>query len=112
MKNLIWLLLTAAFCASAHAAAGIANISKLQYGDNWAFTREEVQLICRPGNALYVINPGTLMQYPLNDVARTQVRQGKVNAQSLDIILLDDPRRPGQKKSLQPFVSRAQQLCK
>ncbi|MFP1738259.1 YebY family protein [Lonsdalea quercina] len=111
MKKLIGFLLTASFCSSALATAGIANVSKLQFGDSWAFTREEVQLICRPGHALYVINPSTLMQYPLNDVAWTQVRQGRVNAQPLDIILLDDPKQPGQKKSLQPFVTRAEQLC-
>lgn len=111
MKKLIWLLLTTSFCSSALAATGITNISKLQYGDSWAFTREEVQLICRRGNALYVINPSTLMQYPLNGVAWAQVRQGEVNAQPLDIILLDDPKHPGQKKSLLPFVDRAEQLC-
>lgn len=112
MKKLIWLLLTTSFCSPALAATGIANISKLQYGDSWAFTREEVQLICRSDNALYVINPSTLMQYPLNGVAWDQVQQGEVNAQPLNLILLDDPNNPGQKKSIEPYLTRAEQLCK
>ena len=46
------------------------TVSRFEVGkDKWAFNREEVMLTCRPGNALYVINPSTLVQYPLNDIA-------------------------------------------
>ncbi|GAB7270498.1 YebY family protein [Dickeya ananatis] len=89
----------------------MANLSKLEYGANWAFNREEVQLICRADHATYVINPSTLVQYPLNDIAREQVSTGKVNASPLETILLDDPKNSGQKMSLQPFIDRAQRLC-
>lgn len=54
-------------------------------------------LTCRPGNALYVINPSTLVQYPLNDVARQQVESGKVTAKPIEIIQIDDPAKPGEK---------------
>lgn len=54
-------------------------------------------LTCRPGNALYVINPSTLVQYPLNDVARQQVESGKVTAKPIEIIQNDDPAKPGEK---------------
>ncbi len=34
-------------------------------------------LTCRPGKALYAINPSTLVQYPLNDVAQQQLPAAK-----------------------------------
>ncbi len=54
--------------------------------ESWAFNREEVMLTCRPGNALYAINPSTLVQYPLNDVAEQQVKAGKTTAQPISVI--------------------------
>lgn len=68
-------------------------------------------LTCRPGHALYAINPSTLVQYPLNDVAQAQVKSGKTTAQPITIIQIDDPARPGEKMSLEPFIARAQKLC-
>lgn len=111
MKKLTLSLILVSMSVNAFAAAKLANISRLQYGDKWAFTREEVQLICRPGKALYALNTATLMQYPLNDAAIAQMKAGRVNAQPIDAIWLDDPNNPGQKKSLQPFVELAEQLC-
>lgn len=111
MKKLILTLILVSASANALAAAKLANISRLQYGERWAFTREEVQLICRPGRALFALHTGTLMQYPLNDAAAAQMKAGLVKAQPIDAIWLDDPNNPGQKKSLQPFVQLAEQLC-
>lgn len=93
------------------AADKLVNISKLEYGKQWAFTKEEVTLQCRKGGALFVLNNSTLMQYPLNDVAQQQVETGQQRAQPLTVILLDDSDHPGQKMSVEPFRQRAQQLC-
>lgn len=66
---LAFLLLTSS--AAALAAPQVITVSRFEVGkDKWAFNREEVMLTCRPGNALYVINPSTLVQYPLNDIAQ------------------------------------------
>lgn len=111
MNKIMPLFVGCLLSLSVQAAPQVANLSKLEYGPRWAFNREEVQLICRPGQAMYVINPSTLMQYPLNEIARAQVNSGKVSADVLETILLDDPANPGQKMSLQPFVERAQTLC-
>ncbi|MCG8710023.1 YebY family protein [Brenneria sp. 4F2] len=111
MKKLMLSLILISVSVNAFAVAKLANISRLQYGDRWAFTREEVQLICRPGNALYALHTATLMQYPLNEAATAQMKAGLVNAQPIDVIWLDDPDNPGHKKSLQPFIELAQQLC-
>lgn len=94
------------------AAPQIITVSRFEMGkDNWAFTREEVMLTCRPGNALFAINPSTLVQYPLNEIAEQQVKAGKTSGQPISVIQADDPQRPGQKKSLAPFIERAQKLC-
>ncbi|NKI74042.1 DUF2511 domain-containing protein [Dickeya sp. CFBP 2040] len=111
MKKVVPSLVIFMLSAPVLAAPQLANLSKLEYGSRWAFNREEVQLICCPDHAMYVINPSTLVQYPLNDVAREQVSSGRVNASALETILLDNPQNPGQKMSLQPFIDRAQSLC-
>ncbi|PHM69455.1 YebY family protein [Xenorhabdus kozodoii] len=110
MKRLFWALpfLLLSFQG---VAAPIKTVSKLQFGKQWAFTREEVMLDCRSDGALFVINPSTLMQYPLNDQARQLMKFNQVNASSLDTILLNDPEHPNQKMSIEPFQKAALALC-
>jgi hypothetical protein len=111
MKKKLMLLLLS-FSTVATAAPTVITVSRFEIGkDNWAFNREEVMLTCRPGHALYAINPSTLVQYPLNDVAEQEVKSGKTTAQPIAIIQVDDPSRPGEKKSLEPFITRAEKLC-
>lgn len=94
------------------ATPQVITVSRFEVGkDKWAFNREEVMLTCRPGNALYVINPSTLVQYPLNDIAQKEVASGKTNAQPISVIQIDDPNNPGEKMSLAPFIERAEKLC-
>lgn len=112
MKNTLIAFLLFTACGSALAAPQIVTVSRFEMGkDKWAFTREEVMLVCRPGGALFVINPATLVQYPLNDAAQTLTDSGKTSGQAISVIQADDPARPGQKKSLAPFIERAQTLC-
>lgn len=107
---LAFLLLTSS--AAALAAPQVITVSRFEVGkESWAFNREEVMLTCRPGNALFAINPSTLVQYPLNDIAEQQMKDGKTNAQPISVIQIDDPQQPGQKMSLAPFIERAQKLC-
>lgn len=51
--------------AGAAQAAPLKTISKFEFGEKWPFTREEVMINCRDGNALWVINPSTLMSLSL-----------------------------------------------
>ena len=107
---LAFLLLTSS--AAALAAPQVITVSRFEVGkDKWAFNREEVMLTCRPGHALYAINPSTLVQYPLNETAEQQVASGKSSGQPISIIQIDDPANPGQKMSLAPFIERADKLC-
>ena len=111
MKKMIFSLLLLSVSGTA-LAAQVITVSRFEVGkDKWAFNREEVMLTCRAGNALYVINPSTLVQYPLNDIAEEQVKAGKTQAQPLSIIQVDDPKQPGVKMSLAPFIERAEKLC-
>ena len=112
MKKTVLSLILLACTGSAFAAPQVITVSRFEVGkDKWAFNREEVMLTCRPGNALFAINPSTLVQYPLNDIAEQQMKDGKTNAQPISVIQIDDPQRPGQKMSLAPFIERAQKLC-
>ncbi|NDL62539.1 YebY family protein [Acerihabitans arboris] len=111
MKTRSMLLLLLAFAAQAASAAQIITVSKFQFGKQWAFTKEEVQLLCRPDGSLFALNMSTLMQYPLNQQATHAMTSGQVNATSIDGILLDDPDNPGEKMSIAPFAERAGQLC-
>ena len=98
---LAFLLLTSS--AAALAAPQVITVSRFEVGkDKWAFNREE---------ALYVINPSTLVQYPLNDIAQKEVASGKTKAQPISVIQIDDPNNPGEKMSLAPFIERAEKLC-
>ena len=112
MKKMMLSLLLLTNCGVALAAPQVITVSRFEVGkDKWAFKREEVMLTCRSGNALYVINPSTLVQYPLNAAAQQEVASGKTNAQPVSVIQIDDPARPGEKMSLAPFIERAQKLC-
>ena len=112
MKKIVLTLLLLASSGAALAAPQIITVSRFEIGkDKWAFNREEVMLTCRPGHALYVINPSTLVQYPLNDVAEQEVKEGKTNAQPLSVIQIDDPKHQGVKMSLAPFITKAEKLC-
>ncbi|MFC0141894.1 YebY family protein [Erwinia mallotivora] len=111
MKKLASLIIALSFCSSAMAAE-IITVSRFEMGkDKWAFDREEVMLTCAKGGALLAINPSTLMQYPLNDTAEQMIKNGQMKGQPISVIQIDDPQRPGQKKSLAPFIERAQKLC-
>ncbi|WP_286933592.1 YebY family protein [Leclercia sp. UBA5958] len=112
MKKTVLTLLLLACSATAMAAPQVITVSRFEVGkDKWAFNREEVMLTCRPGQALYAINPSTLVQYPLNEVAQQQVKSGKSSGQPISVIQVDDLANPGQKMSLAPFIERASKLC-
>ncbi|NIY46877.1 YebY family protein [Cedecea colo] len=112
MKKSILTLLLLACGGAAFAAPQIITVSRFDMGkDKWAFNREEVMLSCRANHALFVINPSTLMQYPLNEEAEQQVASGKTSGQPVSVIQIEDPNAPGKKMSLAPFIERAGKLC-
>lgn len=111
MKHFMLILAVLVTTTRVLAADQLVNITKFEYGERWAFTKEEVTLQCRKGDALFVLNNSTLMQYPLNDAALEQVKTGQQRAQPLTVLLLDDPSNPGEKMDVQLFRDRAAQLC-
>ncbi|WP_437616431.1 YebY family protein [Erwinia sp. V71] len=112
MKKLVCLLLAMGISSSALAASQIITVSRFEIGkEKWAFNREEVMLTCANNGALFAINPSTLVQYPLDDKASEMMNSKQVNAVPITIIQIDDPKNPGQKMSLAPFIERAKTLC-
>lgn len=112
MKKMLLTLVLLSCAGSSLAASQVITVSRFEMGkDKWAFNREEVMLSCRTGNALFVINPSTLMQYPINQAAEQQVLSGQTTGQPINTLLVDDPKNPGHKMSLTPFIERARALC-
>ncbi|MBP2167025.1 hypothetical protein J2125_000217 [Erwinia toletana] len=112
MKKLVCILLAMGISSSAFAASQIITVSRFEIGkEKWAFDREEVMLTCGKDHALFAINPSTLVQYPLNDKASELVKAGEAKGQPISVIQIDDPKNPGQKMSLAPYIERADKLC-
>jgi len=110
MKKLA--LMITALSISSSALAGIETVSRFEIGKNkWPFTREEMMLSCEKGNVLIAINDGTLVQYPLNDIAAQKMKSGEMKGMPIDKMLADDPANPGHKKSLEAIIARAEKLC-
>lgn len=110
MKSVLLGITLLATATGALAADKLVNITKLEYGKQWAFTKEEVTLQCRSGGALFVLNNSTLMQYPLNDAAEQQVKKGHQRA-AAGRDPAGRPCRTGEKMSMAPFIERAEKLC-
>lgn len=97
--------------AGAAQAAPLKTISKFEFGEKWPFTREEVMINCRDGNALWVINPSTLMSYPLNDVAAQQAKEQKIKVTDLSVITLKQTGDAEKGMDLTPIIEAAGALC-
>lgn len=102
------LLISVAFNAM---AAPITTVSKKQFGEDWPFTREEVMLECRTNGALIVINPATLVQYPLNDIAKGQMDRKEINAQAVDVLLKPIETEKTTEERVLPLKLAAEKLC-
>ena len=92
-------------------AAPLISVSKKQFGDKWPLKREEVMLECRSNGALIVINPATLMQYPLNDVAMSLMKTKQIKAQPIDVLLAPIETTLTTEERVLPLKLEAQKLC-
>ncbi|WP_419721512.1 YebY family protein [Pantoea vagans] len=111
LKKVIPAILLLSVCGQA-LAAQIITVSRFEIGkEKWPFNREEVMLTCEKEGAMFAINPSTLMQYPLNDIADQLFKNKQVKAQPISVIQAEDKAHPGQMMSLQPIVERTQALC-
>lgn len=112
MKNLIGILLAIGINCSVFAVPKIITVSRFDIGkDQWAFNREEVILTCIGDHALFVINPSTLMQYPLNNKASELMHSHQIKGQPINVIQITDMKKPERKMDLSPFIERANKLC-
>lgn len=110
MKRFIPVLLV--LLSTQSFATQVITVSRFEVGkDIWPFTREEVMLTCEKNGAQFVINPSTLMQYPLNAEAQHQVDSHMSQGTSIVVIQANDPQHPGEKMSLAPIQRRTQALC-
>lgn len=109
-KLIICSLLLSGTMSSAFSAP-LTSVSKKQFGDDWPFTREEVMLECRANGALVVINPATLMQYPLNETATALMNNKEIKAQPIDVLLAPSDTSKTVEERIQPLKEAAEKLC-
>ncbi len=110
-KLIICSLLLSGIMMGSAIAAPLTTVSKKQFGDEWPFTREEVMLECRSNGAMVVINPATLMQYPLNDIATSLMEKKEIKAQPIDILLAPKHTDKTAAERIKPLQIEAQKLC-
>ncbi|HBO22920.1 MULTISPECIES: YebY family protein [unclassified Providencia] len=110
-KLIICSLLLSGIMMGSAIAAPLTTVSKKQFGDEWPFTREEVMLECRSNGAMVVINPATLMQYPLNDIATSLMEKKEIKAQPIDILLAPKDTDKTTAERIKPLQIEAQKLC-
>lgn len=105
-------LLFLALVSSQVLASQVITVSRFEIGKaDWPFSREEVMLSCLKDGAMFVINPATLAEYPLNTLAQQRVDSGMSQGEPISRIQLDSADKPGQKKSLQVIIDRTSKLC-
>lgn len=105
-------LLLLALATSPVLANQVITVSRFELGKTaWPFTREEVMLTCLKDGAMFVINPSTLAEYPINSIAQHRVDSGLSLGESISRIQLDSPKKPGHKKSLQAIITLTSKLC-
>lgn len=92
-------------------SAPLTTVSKKQFGEDWPFTREEVMIECRNNGALVVINPATLMQYPLNEIATDLMKKKQIKAQPIDVLLLPTDNPKSVEERILPLKEAAEALC-
>ncbi|VEB70198.1 Protein of uncharacterised function (DUF2511) [Providencia rustigianii] len=68
-------------------------------------------LECRSNGALIVINPSTLMQYPLNDIAQDLMEKKQIQAQPIDVLLEASDSKKTTEERILPLKQAAQKLC-
>ena len=68
-------------------------------------------LECRHNGALVVINPATLMQYPLNDIATELMIKKEIKAQPIDVLLKPTDSTKTVEERILPIKEAAAKLC-
>lgn len=101
MKKLLFLSMIA---TSLIHADGSELIKKEQYGDQWAFTVDQVTIGCEM-SLPFVAVEGDHFVYGITGYAAQQI------GRSIDGIWRDDPKIKGLKVQLQPFIDKALEHC-
>jgi len=111
--NKLFLVLFISIFSIKNVLAVPINITKDEYGKDWAFNANEVQLQCFYGGA-FVFNFDDDEVYAISGLAKVLAKNGKVMAVPIEDSGLwkDNPELPGTKINLSPFIERALKTCR
>ena len=85
-------------------------VTKAEYGDEWAFTFDDGVISCIKGG-VFIADGRTLVKYPLTGLSMTYMRNGMIPAKPLEEVWLKNPKNPGTKINVGPFIQEGLKLC-
>lgn len=94
-----------------HSDIKVKYVTKAEYGDKWAFTFDDGLISCIK-KGVFIADGRTLIKYPLTGLGMTYMRNGMVPAQPLENVWLPNPKNPGAKINVNPFIDEGLKLCK
>jgi hypothetical protein len=100
------------FCSSAFSAEKTQMLDGASFGDKWPLTFEKATVSCVNDVYAFVYDTATDDRYPLNGMASSAVKSGKMEGYDLDTVWKDDPDYSGVKISISPVLDAALSLCK
>lgn len=109
MRKLMALILLALFASAVQADS--LMVTKEEYGAKWAFKFNRGILSCER-YAVFIADVDTLVKYPLNGPAISAMENGRVLAQPLENVWLPNPKNPGAKINVGPYIDAGLKLCK
>ncbi|HCR59697.1 TPA: DUF2511 domain-containing protein [Raoultella ornithinolytica] len=99
-------------CSTAFAAEKTQALDGASFGNTWPLTFEKAMVSCVNGAYAFVHDTATDNRYPLNGMASSAVKSGKMEGYDLDTVWKDDPNYSGVKMSMSPVLDSALNLCK
>ncbi|MCW9319853.1 YebY family protein [Klebsiella pneumoniae] len=99
-------------CSTAFAAEKTQALDGASFGNTGPLTFEKAMVSCVNGAYAFVHDTATDNRYPLNGMASSAVKSGKMEGYDLDTVWKDDPNYSGVKMSMSPVLDSALNLCK
>lgn len=118
MRRFVILCLTMALVAcsgssdksKADSDVKVKYVTKAEYGEKWPFTFDDGLISCIKGG-VFIADGKTLVKYPLTGLSMTYMRNGMVLARPLEEVWLPNPKNPGAKINVNPFIDEGLKLC-
>ncbi|KYQ75682.1 MULTISPECIES: DUF2511 domain-containing protein [unclassified Enterobacter] len=111
MKRKLFLALFLTISFGASSAEKSKDLDGTKFGEDWPLTFEKASVSCVNGRYAFVYDKATDDRYPLNGLAISGVKSGKLEGSDIDAVWKDSPYYKGVKIPLDPVMDAATALC-